>query len=58
MLTQLAIFPKREAEGLYLAAVVDIIDDAVLFTTDSFKAVEDAIKAAQNWITQHPSEEL
>ncbi len=52
MLTQLVIEPERDEDG-YHAAIIDIALDAVLYVTDSFKAIEDAIGAAQRWINDN-----
>ncbi len=46
----LTIEPEREDDGHYHAAIIDIGEDAVLHVTDSFRTVEDAVKAAQEWI--------
>jgi hypothetical protein len=53
MLTQqLAVEPERDEDG-YHAAIIDIALDAVLHVTDRFKAIEDAVRAAQRWIDQN-----
>jgi hypothetical protein len=53
MLTQqLAIEPERDEDG-YHAAIIDIALDAVLYVTDSFKAIEDAVQAVQRWIKEN-----
>lgn len=45
----LTIELEKDPDG-YHAAVIDLGEDAVLHVTDSFRAVEDAVKAAQAWI--------
>jgi hypothetical protein len=53
MLTQqLAIEPERDENG-YHAAIIDIALDAVLYVTDSFRAIENAVQAAKRWIDQN-----
>jgi hypothetical protein len=49
---QLAIELERDEDG-YHAAIIDIALDAVLYVTDSFRAIEDAVQASQRWIDQN-----
>jgi hypothetical protein len=45
----LMIEPERDEDG-YHAVVVSVAEDVAVYVTDTFRAVEDAVKAAQNWI--------
>jgi hypothetical protein len=46
MSDMLMIEPERDEDG-YHAVVVSVAGDVAIYITDSFRAVEDAIRAAQ-----------
>jgi hypothetical protein len=45
----LTIELERDEHG-YHAAVIDLGDDSILYVTDAFADVSDAVRAAQTWI--------
>ncbi len=45
----LTIEVEKDPDGWH-SVVIDLGDDAVLFVSDSFKDISDAVKASQAWI--------
>jgi hypothetical protein len=48
----LTIELERDPDGFH-SVVIDLGDDAVLHVSDSFQAIEDAVRAAQSWIEKN-----
>lgn len=48
----LTIEVERDPDGWH-SFVIDLGDDAVLYVSDSFKDISDAVKASQTWIERN-----
>jgi len=51
MTNLLSIEVERDADGWH-SVVIDLGDDAVLFVSDSFTDISDAVKASKHWMEE------